>query len=78
MPPRDIRQVVRELSDSTGGAEWEPIEGVQSLTTVSRQAPNGVSFNMGSGVLVKGFINRRTGEIRLFPAKMFGFPNSEI
>jgi hypothetical protein len=78
MPPRDTRQVIRELSDSTGSPDWEPIEGVQSLTTVNRQAPSGVSFNMGSGLLVKGFINRRTGEIRLFPAKMFGFPDTDI
>lgn len=75
MPPtRTTQEIVTILNNQTPGETWEPIDGVQSLTTVTRQAPSGVSFNVGSGVLIKGFINRATGEIRLFPAKLFGYP----
>jgi hypothetical protein len=37
-----------------------------------------VNFQLGTGVLVKAFINSATGEMRLFPAKMFGYPEVDI
>lgn len=37
-----------------------------------------VNFQLGTGILVKAFINSVTGEMRLFPAKMFGYPEVNI
>jgi len=78
MNPKTTAEITRDLDAIDGAGTWQVIDGVQSLTTVNRQPPNAVSFAIGSGLLVKGFLNRRTGEIKLFPAKMFDYPNIEI
>lgn len=94
MQPRNIEATISELNQfetRTGGiGVWTAIEGVQALTTVTRNqsplgalfpqvnGPQGVNFAIGSGLLVKGFINSHTGEIKLFPAKLFGYPERNI
>lgn len=83
MPPiRTIQEIILELNSfetRTGGSPtWGAIEGVQALTTVNRKEANAVEFALGSGVLVKGFINGTTGEIKLFPAKLFGYPETNL
>jgi len=78
MPPvKTIQEIIEHLNSSTPGQTWQPIDGVQSFTTVDRKAPNSVSFNIGSGLVVKGFVNTTTGEIKVFPAKLFGFPEQD-
>lgn len=93
MPPtRTVQQIITELNAfevRTGGlGTWSAVEGVQTLTSVRRVPTQGilpalanpmtVQFDIGTGVLVKGFINSQTGEIKLFPAKLFGFPEQNI
>ncbi len=75
---KTIADAIASLNAQTPGQAWDAIDGVQSLTSVNRQSSNDVSFNIGSGVLVKGFINTTTGEMRLFPAKLFGYPEVDI
>lgn len=82
MPPRTVGEIIRDLNAAeirTGGTGlWQQIDGVQALTTVTKQTDGHVNFALGSGVLIKGFINNTTGEIKLFPAKMLGFPEQEL
>lgn len=78
MNPRTVNEIIRDLDAIDGAGTWQVIDGVQSLTTVNRQPPNSVAFAIGSGLLIKSFLNRRTGEIKLFPAKMFGYPDQDI
>ena len=79
MPPtRTVREINDYLNGLVPGETWQPFDGVQALTTVTRQPPNDVNFNIGSGVLIKGFVNRTTGEIKLFPARLFDYPRIDI
>mgnify|MGYP001616812227 CR=1 FL=1 len=66
--------MVDTLNRSTPGQQWIPLDGIQALTTVINNGPNNVNFNPASGIVIKTFLNQTTGEIRLYPAKIFGFP----
>lgn len=68
--------IITYLNGLNQGA-WIALDGVQALTTVTYTTPSDISFNIGSGVVIKTFVNQRTGEIKLFPAKMFGFPERQ-
>lgn len=77
---RTVEEIVSGLNESTRilGEKWIPIPGVQALTSVDRTSDINISFKLGSGVLIKGFVNKTTGEMKLFPAKMLGFPKNDI
>ncbi len=75
---RSVPETLKDLNALKSGEEWEAIDGVQALTTVTRESGEAVSFNVGSGVLVKAFLNTTTGEIKIFPAKIYGFPAENI
>ncbi len=64
---KTIQQIIEELNKS--GDKWVPASGVHALTLVNKNN-NDYQFNPASGVLVKVFLNTRTGEIKLFPAKL--------
>lgn len=63
--PKKIKNILANLKEQSGNQDWEEIEGYQALTTV-RKSPIGVSFDPSSGVIIKGFINRTTGEVRTY------------
>lgn len=53
--------------------DWFAVDGTHALTEVQGDLTKreGVRFLPATGVPVKVFINRRNGEIKLFPAMMF-------
>lgn len=68
--PQKIQDKIRELNASTPGQFWITVQENHALTKVDFR--NGkVVFFPSSGVIIKIFFNRSTGEIRIFPAKMF-------
>lgn len=67
-------QIIESLNLLTPGQIWIALDGIQALTTVINNGSGNISFNPGSGIVVKTFVNQTTGEIKLFPAKIFGFP----
>lgn len=69
-------QIIESLNTSTPGQIWIALDGIQALTTVINSGSGNISFNPGSGIVVKTFVNQTTGEIKLFPAKIFGFPEN--
>lgn len=71
-----ITQIIQNLNNSTPGQTWVPLDGLYALTTVINSGSNNISFNPGSGIVVKTFLNQITGEIKIFPAKIFGFPEN--
>jgi hypothetical protein len=89
-----IVQILNTEMTRTGGqGTWSAVPGVQALTSVTRNevpaaalpgllpsagAGPQVTFQLGTGILVKAFINSQTGEMRLFPAKLFGYPERDI
>jgi hypothetical protein len=71
-----IDQIIQSLNSTTPGQAWIALEGLHALTTVINNGQGNISFNPGSGIVVKTFLNQSTGEIKLFPAKLFGFPEN--
>jgi len=70
--PELIRNKLRELNSGETG-DWEEITGNHALTSVDGdfRSNSNVVFKPASGIPIKGFLNRRTGEIKIFPAVMF-------
>ena len=71
-----ISQIIESLNASTPNQIWVALDGIQALTTVINNGSGNISFNPASGIVVKTFVNQTTGEIKLFPAKIFGFPET--
>jgi len=69
-------QIIEALNRSTPGQIWIALDGIHALTTVTNGGMTGITFNPASGIVVKTFVNQNTGEIKLFPAKIFGFPEN--
>lgn len=69
-------QIIESLNLSTPNQTWIALDGIQALTTVINNGQGKISFNPASGIVVKTFVNQTTGEIKLFPAKIFGFPDN--
>jgi|SRR5581483_10323342 len=58
---------------------WDEIEGTLSLMLVDYHDPSKANFYQNSGVIVKGFINTKTKEIKLFPVSEFViYPRSSV
>lgn len=74
---RTAAEIIELLNTSTPGQVWIALDGIQALTTVINNGSNNISFNPGSGIVIKTFVNQSTGEIKLFPAKIFGFPENK-
>jgi len=54
--------------------DWIAVEGYHALTSVqinSVSSSTSANFNPGSGIPVKAFIDTITGEIKVFPYKLF-------
>jgi len=70
--PNLIRAKIVELNSGETG-DWEEITGNHALTSVDGdfRTNSNIVFKPASGVPLKAFLNRRTGEIKIFPAIMF-------
>ena len=67
--PAKVLAKVKELNGGETG-HWLAIPGYHALTKVELNQGN-ANFFPGTGVILKVFVNGRTGEIRIFPAPMF-------
>jgi hypothetical protein len=65
-----VQEMINKLNGSTGNM-WIAIEGVHSLTSVTKNEVDSIIFNPSKGLLIKVFFNQNTNEIRLYPALMF-------
>lgn len=70
--PEKIQNKITELNNQ--GGSWQEIEGNNALTKVEF-SDSGTKFYPSSGVPVKMFVNRISGEIKLFPAFIFKLDN---
>ncbi len=68
-----ITQKVTELNSLNTGDDWTVLEGNQALTKVEGNLSGGseLKFLPATGIVIKTFMNRRNGEIKIFPAIMF-------
>lgn len=62
---------------------WSSVVGVFALSEVMKVAitpikPHGVDPVPNKALMVKLFVNSETGELRMFPARLLGFPEKEI
>lgn len=67
---KTIQETINNLNKEYNSGQWVAMSGVQALTNVEK---NGDSFSFlpASGTPVKVFLNKTTGEIKLFPALLF-------
>ncbi len=59
-----------ELNTGLTPAEWVPIDEQSALMKTEIKDGNAV-FNMGSALVVKTFMNLKTGELKLYPLSIF-------
>lgn len=77
MSPIDENKVTKFLEDwnKNLGREqnplWIAIEGVSTLGAVTVSDDETVTFNANKGYLVKGFLNKETGEVKTFTIQLF-------
>ncbi len=72
----------KSLSASSSKPDtWDEVEGTLALMMVDYHNKSNANFYQNSGVILKGFINTRTKEIKIFPISEFekfsnlsGFP----
>lgn len=73
----DQNKIDSKISDLNGvnhaGGDWIAVVGSHALISVTGDfiTQQNVVFNPASGLVVKIFINRRNGAIKLFPAVLF-------
>lgn len=67
LQPDKIATKLRELNLN---GTWNEVSGLFAVTQVEAKLDS-VAFNPGTGVVVKLFVNTRTGEMKMFPANLF-------
>jgi hypothetical protein len=67
---KTVEEVINYLNKDYAPGPWVAMNGVQALTNVEK---NGESFSFlpASGTPIKVFLNKTTGEVKLFPALLF-------
>ena len=60
-----IKNQLDELNKESGVDVWTTAQGFHAITAVTKEG-DGFQFNPASGIIVKAFINKNTGEIRVF------------
>lgn len=65
-----VQSKVKELNSGLSSSPWVPIDGYYSLLKTDL-IPTGATFYGNQGLPLKTFLNRETGEVRMFPAKAF-------
>lgn len=64
--PDLLRKPTEDLYDI-----WEAVAGLYWYPEVTRFSPTGDVKQQASGILLKLFANKKTGEFKSFPAQMF-------
>ena len=70
--PKKIQLKIKELEKVNDGT-WVSIDGNYALTVVTGNftTGEGIIFKPTSGLIMKAFFNRATGEIKIFDFKLF-------
>ncbi len=63
---KKIKAITKELNGGKEDGDWQPAAGLCSLTTVVGDTESGFEFQLGTGIVVKAFMNIKTLEIRTF------------
>jgi hypothetical protein len=70
-----IQQKILELNNNNTDGDWDEVVGWFWYTEATPTVPNGTPSSgiklMPSGLPVKLFANKVTGELKTFPAKIF-------
>lgn len=78
MPPqKTLAAAISELTTSNGHV-WQAVEGVFSYPAVTKGANASINVDVGNVIVTKLFIDTVTGELRAYPAKVFGWPDVAI
>jgi len=80
MPSRilTVEEILLSLNEQSGNVGvWGVIEDVLVIPSTLIQGPGNISIQLGRGIVVKGFLNDQTGEIRTFLAKSIDIPGRE-
>lgn len=64
-----IHNKIEELNRTQGGS-WQEVGGLFAITVVEPKEDS-IAFNPASGLILKPFFNQATGEVKIFPAKIF-------
>ncbi|MFH2063067.1 MAG: hypothetical protein ABIJ46_02830 [bacterium] len=71
-------QILKRLNgaETAGDDPWEEMEGYYSMLTAVFTG-KGIINNLNRSVILKAFINKHTGEIRTFLAKVLDVPERD-
>lgn len=69
--PQKIQRKIEELNASTPGMFWGVVKGNHALTGMVVDPKGTATFLPTRGIPLKAFFNKSTGEIKIFPARMF-------
>lgn len=75
--PDKIQKKLDELNAGTGTVKpWIAVDGYNAITqaNIDTSPP---TFLPASGILVKVFVNRQTGELKNFPLVLFELPEQK-
>jgi len=80
MPAPPITQTIQQILDTLNGTQldrpWIAIDGYYAINQTN--IVNGVvNFNQNSGIILKAFFNKNTGEIKTYIAKYLDIPERE-
>lgn len=80
MPVEDQKKVEKHLSalHKRFGGEWIAVSGFGAITDIELISPGKHNFKPNFGYVVKRFINKNTGEMKIFPASLFVDNPNEI
>ena len=75
MPPIDPTKVQNKLNElnapgQSGAPNWVVTEGLVALMSMSVAAGR-ITFQSDNGLPIKSFVNVRTGEVKLYDARLF-------
>jgi hypothetical protein len=69
--PHKVQSKLDELNSEEFSTPWVEIKGFVSMTGVDYPDTGGIKFDSKRGYPVKAFLNKDTGEVKLFTAKIF-------
>jgi len=72
-----IKEVLDYLNKDLASKPWEDMGGVFSLPQATIDHNNKTVNQSGSSLVLKGFINKETGEIRTYLSKLLDEPETK-
>lgn len=66
MEQEKAKKILKELNGGKLQGDWEDSSGHHVMLAVNKDPLQGVKFDSNSGLVVKNFINRKTGEVKTY------------